>query len=198
MGDQLNDAAPEQMSGSWRRGWASAGAIIATLFLVGLVIMVTLTNRARDNALAWERHTQDVMLMARTVDATIARSEAALGRYVLDEEPTTGLSYYGEWRLAGRQIGRLHQLVRTEPEQRTRVDKLRKLYDERGARTRRGRRRRRRQEGQRRRFALLPGRQVEDPARAAPHARRDLGRASARTSPRGSSRPNCSTPRPTG
>ena len=132
MGDHYNDAAPEQASGSWRRGWASAGAIIATLFLVGLVIMVTLTNRARDNALAWERHTQDVMLMARTVDATIARSEAALGRYVLDEEPTTGLSYYGEWRLAGRQIGRLHQLVRSEPDQRTRVSKLRKLYDERG------------------------------------------------------------------
>ena len=127
------DAAPDkEHSGSWRRGWASAGAIVATIALILLVVMVTLSNRARDEALRWERHTYDVMLLTRTVDATMARSEAALGRFVLDEEQATGSLYYNEWRRAGRQIGQLRRLVR-EPEQRQRVDELMALYEERGA-----------------------------------------------------------------
>ncbi len=131
MAEDEIDVAPEERSGTWRRGWASAGAIVATIALILLVVMVTLSNRARDEALQWERHTYDVMLLTRTVDATMARSEAALGRYVLDEEQATGTIYYNEWRRAGRQIGQLHRLVRT-PEQRELVEELRRLYDARG------------------------------------------------------------------
>jgi signal transduction histidine kinase/ActR/RegA family two-component response regulator len=132
MADDDNGAAPGQSSGSWRRGWASAGAIVATILLIGLVFMVTLSNRARDEALAWERHTHEVVLLARTVDATIARSEAALGRFVLDERQPTGTIYYNEWRLAGRQIGQLQRLVRDDPDQRVRVARLTALYRQRG------------------------------------------------------------------
>ena len=120
------------MSGSWWRGWASAGAILATLLLIALIAMVTVTNRNRDEALAWERHTYDVMLMTRTADATLARSEAALGRYVLNEDPTTGSFYYREWRAAGRQIGELKRLVRRDPAQRARTEELTSLYEQRG------------------------------------------------------------------
>jgi len=119
--------------GSWRRGWASAGALIATILLIVLVGMVTLSNRARDDALAWERHTYDVVLLTRTVDATMARSEAALGRFVVDEDvKTSGSLYYEEWRLAGRQIGQLRRLVREDNAQRSQVDQLRTLYERRG------------------------------------------------------------------
>src|SRR5687768_5605744 len=120
MGNEEVDATPEA-TGTWRRGWASAGAIVATILLILLVVMVTLSNRARDEALKLERHTYDVMLLARTVDATIARSEAALGRFVLDEERATGTIYYSEWRLAGRQIGQLQRLV-TNERQKQRVE----------------------------------------------------------------------------
>jgi len=127
------DAAPEEASsGTWRRGWASLGAVVATILLIGLVVMVTVTNRQRDLALAWERHTYDVMLLTRTVDATVARSEATLGRYVLDEQPTTGTRYHNEWRLAGRQIERLKQLTRRDATQRKNVEKLEELYRMRG------------------------------------------------------------------
>lgn len=125
------DAGSARTSRSWRGGWASAGAIIATVLLISLVVMVTLSNRNRDNALRWERHTYDVMLLTRSVDATIARSEAALGRYVLDENQQTGSLYYSEWRLAGRQIGQLERLVRRDPEQRARVEQLKDLYRDR-------------------------------------------------------------------
>src|SRR5687767_15330030 len=82
---------PEGRSPDWRRGsLASAGAIMATILLIALMLMVTSSNSARDQALASERHSYDVMLLTRTVDATLARAEAALGRYVLDEERGTG------------------------------------------------------------------------------------------------------------
>jgi signal transduction histidine kinase/CheY-like chemotaxis protein len=114
-------------------GWlASAGAVLATLLLLALVAMVTLSNRARDEALAFERHSYDVMLLTRTVDGTVARAEAALGRYVLDEEQQTGSLYYAEWRLAAQQIGALERLVRDAPGQRARVTELRRLFQSRG------------------------------------------------------------------
>jgi signal transduction histidine kinase/ActR/RegA family two-component response regulator len=124
---------PEERSWDWRRGGlASAGAILATILLIALMVMVTASNSARDAALASERHSYDVMLLTRTVDATIARSEAALGRYVLDEERKTGSLYYNEWQLAGQQIGELERLVRQDPGQRARVAELRRLYQDRG------------------------------------------------------------------
>ncbi|HLL59049.1 MAG TPA: CHASE3 domain-containing protein, partial [Allosphingosinicella sp.] len=131
--EETGAAAPDEGSaGSWRRGWASAGAILATVLLIGLIAMVTISNRQRDEALAWERHAYDVMLLTRTADATMARSEAALGRYVLNEVPTTGTQYYLEWRAAGRQLAELQRLVRRDPEQRRRSEELQALYTERG------------------------------------------------------------------
>src|SRR4051812_5230587 len=97
-GDDI-DALSEGGSSSWGR-LASGGAVVATLLLIALMTMVTLSNRERERALASERHSYDVMLLTRTADATIARAEAALGRYVLDEEQRTGSLYYSEWRLA--------------------------------------------------------------------------------------------------
>jgi signal transduction histidine kinase/ActR/RegA family two-component response regulator len=131
-GEKQMDAAPGDLSsGSWRRSWASVGAVAATIFLIALVVMVTISNRNRDRALDWERHTYDVMVLTRTVDASIARSEAALGRYVLDEQSVTANIYYTDWRLAGWQISRLRQLVRDDPQQRNHVAQLRALYQRR-------------------------------------------------------------------
>ena len=131
--EETGAAAPdEESAGSWRRGWASAGAIIATILLIGLVAMVTISNRQRDEALSWERHAYDVMLLTRTLDATMSRSEAALGRYVLDEDRKTGSFYYTEWRAAGRQIDRLKRLMRNDSEQTSRLADLQRLYQKRG------------------------------------------------------------------
>jgi signal transduction histidine kinase/ActR/RegA family two-component response regulator len=131
--EETGAAAPdEESAGSWRRGWASAGAIVATLLLIGLVAMVTISNRQRDEALRIERHAYDVMLLTRTLDATISRSEAALGRYVLDEDRKTGTTYYNEWRSAGRQMAQLQRLIRNNPEQSARLADLERLYRKRG------------------------------------------------------------------
>jgi signal transduction histidine kinase/CheY-like chemotaxis protein len=117
----------------WRRGGAAAGALVATLILLAMVVLVAMSNQARDRALAGERHAYDVNLLTRSVDASIARAEAALGRFVLDEdERGSGNIYYSQWRLAGQQINQLERLVRTDPQQRERVQELRVLFDRRG------------------------------------------------------------------
>ena len=117
----------------WRGGGAAAGALFATLVLLGLVFLVALSNTARDRALEGERHAYDVTLLSRTVDATISRSEAALGRFVLDEQVnTSGNIYYSQWRLAEHQIRQLEKLVTQDPAQSKRVDELEALYRKRG------------------------------------------------------------------
>jgi signal transduction histidine kinase/CheY-like chemotaxis protein len=122
----------EGPSGSWRGVAASAGALLATILLAALLFMVGASNTARDDALASERHSYDIMLLTRTADGSIARAEAALGRYVLDEQQPTGTVYYNEWLAAGQQIDELQRLVRDNPRQMARVARLRQLYSQRG------------------------------------------------------------------
>src|SRR5690349_3856801 len=117
----------EDIQFDWRRGGAAAGALIATLILLAMVVLVAMSNQTRDKALEGERHAYDVNLLTRSVDASIARAEAGLGRFVLDEdEDISGNIYYSQWRLAGQQITQLERLVQDDPQQRARVQELKK------------------------------------------------------------------------
>ncbi|MGZ8313289.1 MAG: ATP-binding protein [Allosphingosinicella sp.] len=130
MADAAIDVAVDESGPSpWRALWVTAAALLAALALIALIFTITWSNNARDEALGWERRTYEVMLLTRTIDATIARSEAALGRYVLDEDRDTGTAYYNEWRSAGWQIGQLQRLLRQESDQTARVAELRRLFD---------------------------------------------------------------------
>ena len=129
----MGDLSRERSSGTWRGVLASVGAVLAALLLVALMLMVTRSNLAREDALASERHSYRVMLLARTVDGTIARAEAALGRYVLDEnEKTSGGIYGTEWRQAQQQIAELRRQVRANPDQLARVEEAERLFELRG------------------------------------------------------------------
>ena len=129
MADEVREAARDDGGPApWRALWVSGAALLATLALIVLIFMITLSNRARDDALDWERRTNGVMLLTRTIDATIGRSEAALGRYVLDEDRDTGTAYFNEWRNAESLIGQLQRQLRQDPEQARRVAELRTLF----------------------------------------------------------------------
>ena len=117
----------------WRRGGAAAIALIATLVLLGMVVLVAITNSARDDAQQAERHAYDVTLLTRTMDSSIARAEAAVGRYALDEDAkSSGSRYYAQWRLAEQQLTQLERSVSDNPDQLRRVEELRTLFNERG------------------------------------------------------------------
>ncbi|MEO8618136.1 MAG: ATP-binding protein [Sphingomicrobium sp.] len=127
----MDDGEDEARIG-WRGVWAAGIALIATLVLLGMVVLVALSNKERERALTAERHAYDVALVARSVTSSISRAEAALGRFVLDEKvETTGNIYYSQWRLAGSQINQLEALVRQSPDQRERVAKVIDLYRQR-------------------------------------------------------------------
>src|SRR5688572_25808948 len=118
---------------SWRGVGTALGALVAALVLVAVVVFLALSSRAQDEAIASERHTYDVTLLTRTLDSSIARAEAALGRFVLDENvEVSGNIYYSQWRLAGTQLQQLERLVANDPAQRARVDELQRLFQKRG------------------------------------------------------------------
>ncbi|QIK78449.1 response regulator [Sphingomonas piscis] len=117
----------------WRGGGAAAAALLAALILLGMVFLVALTNDARERALANERRAYDVALLVRSVDASISRSEAALGRFVLDERvDLSGNIYYSQWRLAEHQLAELRRLLGRNADQRRRTQYLDNLFRKRG------------------------------------------------------------------
>ena len=118
---------------TWGGLGTAVGALLAALVLLAMVVLVAMSSRARDEAVAAERHAYDVTLLTRTLDSSIARAEAALGRFVLDEKAeTSGNIYYSQWRLAGQQLVQLNRLVSGDPDQRARVDALADLFRQRG------------------------------------------------------------------
>jgi len=117
----------------WRRGGAAAGALMAVLLLLGLVVLVAMSNQDRDEALQLERHAYDVTLLTRAIDASVSRAETGLGKFALDENEKTGNLYYSYWRLAGSQITQLKEQASATADQRRRLDQLQRIYDELGA-----------------------------------------------------------------
>jgi signal transduction histidine kinase/ActR/RegA family two-component response regulator len=118
----------------WRRGGAAAGALVAVLLLLGLVVLVAWSNGERDKALELERHAYDVTILTRSIDANVSRSEAALGRFALDADiKNSGNVYLSYWRLAGHQIGQLKRAASTTRDQQDRLAELQAIYDQLGA-----------------------------------------------------------------
>jgi signal transduction histidine kinase/CheY-like chemotaxis protein len=115
-----------------RRALAAGFALVAAIGLVVLIGMVSVSNQQRDAALKAQRHSFEVMNLSRTLEASIARSEATLGRYVITGNPRIGISYFDEWRRAGYLLGRLRRIVNDDQRQVRNVERLRGLYRERG------------------------------------------------------------------
>ena len=123
----------EDIRFDWRRGGAAAAGLFAALILVAMVFMVKFANDAREQALVAERQANQVALIVRNVSANVSRAEAALARFVLDENvKTSGNIYASDWQLAGYQIQQLSDLMKTNPEQLKRVWQAKRLYDRRG------------------------------------------------------------------
>ena len=78
---------------SWRRGLAGAIGLIAGVVLFALVLLVARSNSEREAAQEREQHSYDVLLVVRGLDSSISRSEAALGRYVINGKAETGTLY---------------------------------------------------------------------------------------------------------
>src|SRR3954465_6952221 len=123
----------DEIQFDWRRGGAAVAGLLAALALLPMIFLVKFANDSRERALSAERHAYEVALVVRNVSANVSRAEAALARFVLDEDVrTSGNIYASDWQLAGYQIGQLKLLERNSPAQQRRVDQLKQLYAKRG------------------------------------------------------------------
>src|SRR5581483_10142227 len=122
----------EDVRFDWRRGGAAAAGLVAALVLVVMVFAVKFANDARERALSVERQANQVALIVRNISANVSRAEAALARFVLDEQvKPNGNIYASDWQLAGYQIQQLKSLERKSPAQLRRVYDAEALYDKR-------------------------------------------------------------------
>ena len=113
-----------RLTGAWRTITLSVMALAGAIVLALLVVTLVEVNDKRDRALASQRHSYDVMILARTVQGTVAHAEASLGRYVISGDQQLGQVYYDDWRRAKQAIGRLAKLVRDNDVQLTHVATL--------------------------------------------------------------------------
>ena len=117
---------------SWRRGLAGAIGLIAGIVLFALVLLVWHSNLEREAAQEREKRSYNVLLLVRGLDSSMARAEAALGRYVVNGKAETGTIYYDAWKQAGRRLERLAELTVDNPRQTKAVNELRQAYRKRG------------------------------------------------------------------
>jgi len=126
------EAIPEGAVSRLRAIALAVMGLLGVAVLVGLILTLGEANRQRDRAIQLQSHSYDVMILARTLTGTIARSEATLGRFVISGDKRLGQRYYDDWQLAGKQIERLADLTRDSDSQASRIARLRADYQERG------------------------------------------------------------------
>jgi signal transduction histidine kinase/ActR/RegA family two-component response regulator len=119
-------------SGAWRIVTLVVMAALGAIVLAALIFTLGEANRQRDRALKLQRHSYEVMILARALSGTIAQSEASLGRYVISSDGLIGQQYFDQWQLAGDEIDRLDQITGDNAEQQARIGALREAYKQRG------------------------------------------------------------------
>ncbi len=100
--------------------------------LAALLYSASIASRDRDRALNEQRHSYEVITLARRLDASVARAEVTLARYVISMEPDTGRLFQSQWRSAGAQLAALEYATRESAWQAHKVPALRRAYMSRG------------------------------------------------------------------
>ena len=130
-----NEAEPrlvDRARAIWRGTALAVMAITGVGILIALVVLQSNANTQRDRALQLQSHSYDVMILTRTLSGTIARAEAALGRYVISGNEDIGRDYSDQWDQARVQIDRLDSVTGDNPDQQRAIDRLRAAYQRRG------------------------------------------------------------------
>jgi len=121
-------------SARWRSWlWLVVAASSLAVLIFALVFWLALANRARDAALEAQSNSAERIILAATFDATLARSEAALGRFVISGDRLLGTLYSNNLNNSGVLLDRLEAASRDDASQRTRVAALRQAWKARSA-----------------------------------------------------------------
>ncbi|CAN5138030.1 hypothetical protein BH11PSE5_BH11PSE5_15890 [soil metagenome] len=115
-----------------RRVVGAAIGLPLIIALGALLYFASMASSDRDMALDEQRHSFEVINLATRLDASIAKSEATLARYVIGMDPDTGRLFQSQWRRAGAELDALAFSTRKSPWQKTAVQGLREAYLDRG------------------------------------------------------------------
>ncbi|MCA0209403.1 MAG: response regulator [Proteobacteria bacterium] len=127
--DSENDSRRERI-----RFWSTIvlGAIL-TGVVGALVVLLARANDNYDRSLGWQTQSMEVISQTRSVDAAIARAEAALGRFAVGLQKEDGRVYEYQWGRARQFLTQLRRNVRDNPKQIVLVEQLTIEMDSRGA-----------------------------------------------------------------
>lgn len=102
------------------------------LALIALLYLASTAAQEREAALDQQRHSFEVITLARRVEGSIAKSEVTLARYVISMEPDTGRLFQSQWRGGSAELNALAAAVRNDPHQMEQVKILQAAFMERG------------------------------------------------------------------
>ncbi len=118
--DQESESRRERL-----RFWLTTGVgTILTGVVAALVLLLMRANDAYDRSLGWQAHSLEVISQTRSLDAALARAEAALGRFAVGLQKDDGRIYQQQFGVAMQYLRRLERNVRDSPEQAELVREL--------------------------------------------------------------------------
>ncbi|SKB71114.1 ATP-binding protein [Sphingopyxis flava] len=118
--DQESESRRERL-----RFWLTTGVgTILTGVVVALVLLLMRANDAYDRSLGWQAHSLEVISQTRSLDAALARAEAALGRFAVGLQKDDGRIYQQQFGVAMQYLRLLQRNVRDSPEQAELVRQL--------------------------------------------------------------------------
>lgn len=121
----------------WRERVDRVLAIIIGIPLViaigALLYSAGTTTQEREDALTQQQRSYEVITLARQLDASIAKAQMDLARYVVGMDKNVGRVYQERWRTATNELTALRQATRGDAAQVALVEKLDAAFLERGA-----------------------------------------------------------------
>jgi signal transduction histidine kinase len=117
---------------NWRMLLLGMLSLLGIGVLAALIVIQQTTDRERDEAIALQQHTFDVVIRANQLSGAISNAEAALGRYVVSADPELGRQYADQWGRARDQLAKLRQLTADNPRQQAQIADLQRAFDARG------------------------------------------------------------------
>lgn len=116
----------------WRAVLMILIAVLGIAVLAALITNQRAADAQRDDALARQSQSYEVMILAQSLAGTMASAEATLARYVVSGEESVGRDYVAEWQRAQGQLTLLARRTRSPSPQAKLIAELRTAVAERG------------------------------------------------------------------
>lgn len=129
-----DDQIPYPETDNSRQMW---GAAVAAVLLAALVVTIILqlmdASRARDEALVMQGRSYEFIYQLKSLDSTIGRSEAALGRFAIaPENRDAGREFQNQWNHASAILAEIEKRSDVTSRQKRKIAVLRASFEARG------------------------------------------------------------------